>query len=138
MSSFMRRMSAVFALCLAACQNDTTVIAPASSADSLSLGSSHLILTSPPVGSTTAVFVGDSIQLASALSTRRGKVNCSDLPLRFVFPNCRQQALLTCLVLFYIIDVVGCGARDSCLSGESGKFIHAGFPSACICFQFDI
>ena len=73
MSSFTRRMSAVFAICLAACQNDKTVIAPSSTADGPPVGSLHVILTSPPVGSTTAVFVGDSIQLTSTLSTKHGR-----------------------------------------------------------------
>lgn len=68
--SVTRRMSAVFAICLLACQNDESVSAPTSVVDGPSSLPSELILKSPPVGSTTDIFVGDSVQLVSTLSVK--------------------------------------------------------------------
>jgi hypothetical protein len=70
MFSFARRIAVVLTLSLVACQNDQAV-APSSLNDMALSGPSRTILPSPPSGSTTAVFVGDSIQLTSKLSTKR-------------------------------------------------------------------
>ena len=67
-----RRMSAVFAICLMACQSDRSVSDPTALADGPS-GPSELILKSPPVGSTTNIFVGDSVQLVPTLSTKHAR-----------------------------------------------------------------
>ena len=71
--SLTRRMSAVFAICLMACQSDKSVSDPTSLGDGPSSPPSQLILRSPPAGSTTDIFVGDSVQLASTLSTKHGR-----------------------------------------------------------------
>src|SRR5512140_2487404 len=70
-----RRISVVVAVGLAACQGDKTapVVDPSSISDG-PLGSPvFLILPSPPAGSVTSVFVGDSVQLASKLSTKHSR-----------------------------------------------------------------
>ena len=75
MPSFARRVGVVLAMSLTACQSDKTVaVAPPSSiADGPSAGPSTLIRPSPPVGSTTSIFVADSVQLVSTVSTRHGR-----------------------------------------------------------------
>ena len=70
MHSLVRRLGVVLTVSLTACQNDQTV-APSSSADGPLAGPAYAILPSPPEGSSTSVFVGDSIQLASTLSAKR-------------------------------------------------------------------
>jgi hypothetical protein len=76
MHSFVRRIGVVLTISLAACQNDKTassVVAPLSLGDGPLDGPAHQILPSPPAGSTTSIFVGDSVQLASTLSTKHGR-----------------------------------------------------------------
>jgi Bacterial Ig-like domain (group 2) len=74
MRSFARRVSVVIYVTVAACQGDKP-LAPSADASSIAAGPltgpSRLILPSPPEGSSTSVFVGDSIQLSSNLSTKR-------------------------------------------------------------------
>ncbi|MEO8619493.1 MAG: Ig-like domain-containing protein [bacterium] len=72
MYSFTRRVAVVLVVGLAACQGDLP-IAPSPVADSLRTGPAYLILPSPPQGSSSSVFVGDSIQLASKLSVKRNR-----------------------------------------------------------------
>ena len=75
MHALARRVGVVVAIGLAACQGDKTapVVDPSSISDG-PLGSPVLlILPSPPAGSVTSVFVGDSVQLASKLSTKHGR-----------------------------------------------------------------
>jgi Big-like domain-containing protein len=70
MPSFARRIGVVLTVSLVACQNDQTV-SPSLFTDGPLAGPSRVILPSPAEGSTTPVLVGDSIQLASKLSTKR-------------------------------------------------------------------
>ena len=75
MQSFTRRIGVVLIVTLVACQSDksVSVIDPPSIADG-PLGSAlAVILPSPPAGSVTSIVVGDSVQLASKLSTKHGR-----------------------------------------------------------------
>ena len=71
--SLTRRMSAVLAVCLVACQADRSVSDPSSLADGPASLPSTLIAKSPPAGSSTDLFVGDSVQLAFTLSTKHSR-----------------------------------------------------------------
>ena len=75
MPSFARRIGVVVTLTLTACQGDRTVAvdSPSSIADGPGAGPSQLILPSPPAGSTTSIFVADSVQLVSHVSTKHGR-----------------------------------------------------------------
>jgi len=74
MPSFARRIVVVLAIGLTACDSDGTVagVSPSSVADG-PLGPSAVILPSPPAGSTTSIFVADSVQLVSHVSTKHGR-----------------------------------------------------------------
>src|SRR6185436_17445640 len=71
MRSFARRFGVLIYIAVSACQSDKPLAPLSSLARGAQTGSSHVILPSPPVGSSTSVFVGDSIQLSSKLSTKR-------------------------------------------------------------------
>ena len=76
MLSFARRISVVVvAISLMACQGDKTVavVSPSSIADGPLAAPTYLILPSPPAGSTTSIFVADSVQLVSQVSTKHGR-----------------------------------------------------------------
>ncbi|MEP6621222.1 MAG: Ig-like domain-containing protein [bacterium] len=74
MPSFAQRIGVVLAISVTACQGDKTVaVAPPSSFADGPAGPSALILPSPPAGSSTSIFVRDSVQLASQLSTKHGR-----------------------------------------------------------------
>jgi Bacterial Ig-like domain (group 2) len=70
MHSLVRRTGVVLTIALTACENDQAV-APSSGGHGPPAVPAYVILPSPPEGSTTSVFVGDSIQLASKLSAKR-------------------------------------------------------------------
>src|SRR5678815_178247 len=76
MPSFARRIAVVLTISVTACQSDKTVavVPPSSIADGPLAGPSYLIRPSPPAGSTTSIFVDDSVQLVSHVSTRRGRI----------------------------------------------------------------
>ena len=71
MRSFARRFGVLIYIAVSACQSDKPLAPVSSLAGGTQTGASHVILPSPPVGSSTSVFVGDSIQLSSKLSTKR-------------------------------------------------------------------
>ena len=71
MHSFARRFGVLIYIAVSACQSDKPLAPVSSLAGGTQTGASHVILPSPPAGSSTSVFVGDSIQLSSKLPTKR-------------------------------------------------------------------
>jgi hypothetical protein len=71
MRSFARRFGVLIYIAVSACQSDKPLAPVSSLAGGAQTGASHVILPSPPAGSSTSVFVGDSIQLSSKLPTKR-------------------------------------------------------------------
>jgi hypothetical protein len=72
MPFFARRIALIATAGLVACQSDTSrsVVDPSIDAPP---SAAQQILPSPPPGSSSSVYVGDSIQLTSKLSTKKGK-----------------------------------------------------------------
>jgi len=71
MHSFARRFGVLIYIAVSACQSDKPLAPVSSLAGGTQTGASHVILPSPPAGSSNSVFVGDSIQLSSKLPTKR-------------------------------------------------------------------